>query len=215
MGKLLYHAVRYGLQAVIPIVLRISVQGLHNVPLAGPCLLAGNHLSMLDIPLLAYVPRHIHFMAISGLFEWPPVAILLRLFEPIEVRRGYPDRRALRQAEQYLKQGDVVMVYPEGTRSKSREALAARAGVVLLVQRTGSPIVPVAVSGTEKIFSKRFPWYRRAEVQLTFGTPFKLADLGPLPHTDRDEIAQAIMGRVAELLPPGYRGVYGGSRRAI
>ena len=208
MSKHVYQATRLGLRVVLPILTSLTVRGRHNVPATGPCLLVGNHLSMLDPPLLAYVPRHVHFMAIAGLFEWRLLAFVFRLFEPIEVRRGHPDRRALRQAEEYLKQGDVVMIYPEGTRSKTRTAIEAHAGAVLLAQRTDPPIVPVAVSGTERIFSQRFPWYRRGQVRLTFGTPFRLADLGVEAGADRDALARAMMLLIAALLPPEYRGVY-------
>jgi len=208
--NLYYAAWYYFLRAVAPTVAYMRVRGLHNVPRTGPCLLVSNHISMADPPcLLAYVPRHVHFMTKAELFDEWPWKFILPPGLPVKVHRGRADRQALRQAEQFLKAGEVVALYAEGTRAKAGEAQEARAGVVFLAQRTGVPIVPVAISGTEKLFKKRFPWYQRAKVEMTFGTPFLLSELGEVTRSNRDEIAQKVMGRVAALLPPAYRGVYG------
>ncbi len=199
----------YFLRAVAPTVARMKVHGLEHVPKTGPCLLVSNHISLADPPcLIGYVPRHIHFFTKAEALEQWPLSVILPPGEPIKIHRERVDRQALRQAEAFLRKGEVVGIFAEGTRAKSGEAQEARAGVVFLAQRTGAPIVPVAISGTEKIFSKRFPWYRRGAVQMTFGPPFTLAELGSVTRDNRDLIAQRVMARVAELLPPGYRGVY-------
>ena len=207
--NLYYHTWRYALRAVVPTLANIKVRGLHHVPKTGPCLLVGNHLSLADPPcLLAYVPRHVHFIVKAEAFEQWPLSVILPPGDPIKVRRGKADLQALREAERYLKNGEVVMIYAEGTRSKAGEAQEARAGVVFLAQRTNAPIVPVAISGTEKVIRRRFPWYWRGRVEMTFGPPFYLHDLGTPTRKNRDQMAQAVMARVAALLPPAYRGVY-------
>ncbi|HEY0601440.1 MAG TPA: lysophospholipid acyltransferase family protein [Herpetosiphonaceae bacterium] len=207
--NLYYRAWHYLLRAVVPTAIYIKVRGLHHVPKNGPCLIVGNHLSMIDpICVLAYVPRHVHFMTKAELSEQWPLSFLLPPGKPIMVHRGRADRQALRLAEQYLKGGDPVAIYAEGTRAKAGEAQEARAGVVYLASRASCPIVPVAISGTERVFSKRFPWYRRVRVEMTFGESFMLSDLGEVTRQNRDLIAQEVMARVADLLPPGYRGVY-------
>ncbi|WP_026369269.1 lysophospholipid acyltransferase family protein [Kallotenue papyrolyticum] len=207
--KAYYHAWRHLLRTVVPLLTSIRVQGQHYVPRTGPCLIVSNHLSIADPPiLLAYIPRQAHWMTKAEAFEQWPLSWLLPPGEPIKVHRGKPDRQALREAENYLKRGEAVVIYAEGTRSRRAEAQEARAGVVFLAQRTGAPIVPVGIAGSERIFSKRFPWYRRAAVRLTFGPPFYLEELGPVARHNRDELAQRVMARVAALLPPGYRGIY-------
>lgn len=207
--NLYYRAWFYGLRAAVPTLTYAKVRGVQNLPRQGPVLLVSNHMSMIDIPvLLAYVPRHIHFMSKAELFDQWPFSVILPPGKPIVVHRGRADRQALRQAESYLKAGEVVAIYAEGTRARAGEAQEARAGVVFLAQRTGAPIVPVATSGTEKLFSKHFPWYRRSQVHLTFGKPFTIDEFRPVNRDNRDEIAQRIMGRVAELLPPSYRSMY-------
>jgi 1-acyl-sn-glycerol-3-phosphate acyltransferase len=207
--SLYYHTWRYIFRALVPILVRMEVRGLHHVPRTGSCLLVGNHLSMVDPAcLFAYIPRHIRFIAKAEALETWPLSVLLPPTDLIKVHRGHADRQALRQAEQHLKRGNAVMIYAEGTRSKTGAAQEARAGVVFLAQRTGAPLVPVAISGSERVFSKRFPWYRRAHVQMTFGTPFRLEDLGLVMRGNRDQLAHAVMERVAALLPPRYRGAY-------
>lgn len=206
---LYYRAWYHALRVAVPTLAYIKVRGREHIPQTGPCLLVSNHVSMTDPAcLMAYVPRQAHFMTKAELFDEFPWKYILPPGEPIVVHRGRADRQALRQAEEFLKRGDAVAIYAEGTRAKAGEAQEARAGVVFLAQRTKVPIVPVAISGTEKLFSKRFPWYRRARVELTFGKPFLLSDFGEITRTNRDAIAQQVMARVAALLPPGYRGVY-------
>ncbi len=207
--KAYYHAWRHLLRAAVPILTSIKVEGQQYVPRTGPCLIVSNHISIADPPiLLGYIPRQAHFMTKAEAFEQWPLSWILPPGEPIKVHRGKADRQALRQAETYLKNGEAVVIYAEGTRSRSGEAQEARAGVVFLAQRTGAPIVPVGIAGSERIFSKRFPWYRRAVVRLAFGPPFRIDDLGPITRHNRDEIAHRVMQRVAALVPPAYRGIY-------
>lgn len=203
MGSFYYATCHTVLRGILPLLTSIEVQGIEHIPRSGPCLLVGNHLSNFDpFCLIAYVPRHFHGIAKVELFHnWLAKGVLSGL-EPILVRRSGVDRQALRQAEHYLKQGAMVLVYAEGTRSKTGVMQEARAGAVFLAQRTGAPIVPIAVSGTDKVFSKQFPWYHRLPVRLTIGQPFSLADLGQVTHYTRHELAQAVMQRVGALLPP-------------
>jgi 1-acyl-sn-glycerol-3-phosphate acyltransferase len=199
----------YFLRVICPIFASMRVHGLEHIPPSGPLLLVGNHLSMVDPAVtLAYVRRFMHFMTKAELFETWPMSFIMPPGNPVKVNRGKVDRTALRTAEEYLKQGDIIAIYAEGTRSRTGTVQEARAGVVFLAQRTGAPLVPLAVSGTERVFSKRFPWYRRARITLTFGRPFTLEDLGLPPKTDRNEVAQAIMSRVTALLPAQYQTIY-------
>ncbi len=208
--RLYYSGWHMVLRGVAPLLTRIEVRGIENIPPSGSLILVSNHLSYADPPILvAYVKRHIHFILKQELYESLVFRVLLPPGDPIPVRRGKPDRAALKQCEAILKAGGVVGIFPEGTRSRSGESQEARAGVVFLARRTDAPILPVAIAGTERIFSGRFPWYRRARVQLTFGQPFTLAELDPDPRADREALAHQIMARVVALLPQKYHGRYG------
>jgi 1-acyl-sn-glycerol-3-phosphate acyltransferase len=210
INALYYYSWRYLLRVIVPILTRIEVRGLEHVPRSGPAILVGNHISMTDPPILiGFVPRHITFIIKSELYSHLFYRLLLPLGKPIAVRRGRPDRAALRKAEAVLKSGGLLSIYPEGTRNLSGAMQEAHSGIIFLAQRTGAPIVPVAISGTEGIFRPRFPWYRRARVRLAFGRPFTLAELQAGERVNREELAHTVMLRVAELLPPRYRGVYG------
>ncbi len=208
--RLYYSGWHMVLHVAAPLLTRIEVRGIENIPEAGSLILISNHISITDPAILvAYVKRHIHFILKEELYESLVFRVLLPPGEPIPVRRGKPDRDALKQCEAILKAGGVIGIFPEGTRSHSGETQEARAGVVFLARRTGAPILPVAIAGTERIFSGRFPWFRRAHVRLSFGRPFTLAELQADPRADREVLAHQIMARVVALLPQKYHGRYG------
>lgn len=208
MGSLYYTFCSSILRGVIPLIMSVNVRGIEHISTIGPCLLVGNHLSNADpFCLTAYLPQF-YGLAKAELFEHWFVRRVIMGFDPIKVRRDGTDRQALRQAEDYLRQGRKLLLFAEGTRSKTGEVQEARAGVVFLAQRTGVPLVPIAISGTDKLLSRTSPWYRRVPVQITIGEPFHLADLGLVDRHNRNQIAQAVMARVAALLPPAYQGSY-------
>jgi 1-acyl-sn-glycerol-3-phosphate acyltransferase len=207
--KLYSHAYHYLLRAAVPVLTRIEVQGLEHIPRTGPAILVSNHISMIDPTILiGYVKRQIHFIIKAELLDQLVFRILLPPNDPISIRRGKVDRVALRKAEAVLKAGELIGIFPEGTRSHSGGTQEAHAGVIFLAHRTGAPIVPVAISGTEDVFQSHFPWYHRARIRLTIGQPFTLADLGDVRSGDREALAHAVMARVAALLPARYRGIY-------
>jgi 1-acyl-sn-glycerol-3-phosphate acyltransferase len=205
-----YYAAWYrSLHLAVPILTRFQINGLHHIPRQGPVIMVSNHISITDpAVLIGNIPRHVHFIIKAELLEHPIFRVILPHGKPIPIRRGSADRAAMRQAEAYLRAGEVIGIFPEGTRNHGGATQEAHAGVVFLAQRTDVPITPIAISGTEGIFSERFPWYRRAQVRMTVGKPFLLSDLYTGARPSREELAQMIMGRVAMLLPPQYRGLY-------
>ncbi len=206
-----YGGWHYLLRTAVPTLTYAKVAGVEHIPRTGGALLVINHLSMVDPPvLMAYVPRHIHWMVKAELFEQWPLSVVMPGGDPIKVHRDQVDRTALRAAENYLKNGDVVGIFAEGHRSDDAAAQPARAGVVYLAQRTGVPLIPAAISGTEQVFRSGFPWYHHAKIHLTFGPTFYLRDLpaAQARKPDRDRLAFEVMAKVAALLPPTYQGVY-------
>ncbi|HEX6289999.1 MAG TPA: lysophospholipid acyltransferase family protein [Herpetosiphonaceae bacterium] len=201
MGSLHYTAYHRTLRAIVPLLTSHSIRGSEHLPRTGPCLLVSNHLSNVDpFCLIASIPRHFHGLAKSELYESWFVRKLIEPLEPIKVHRRGVDREALRQAEAYLRQGEMVFIFIEGTRSKTGATQEARAGAVFLAQRTGVPIVPIAIEGTNRIFGGQPPWYRRTKVRIVIGEPFVLEDLGVVTRQNRQEAAQRLMARIAELL---------------
>lgn len=175
----------------------------------GPFIVVANHLSMADPPLLsASIPRRIVFMGKEEAFHSPIMGPLIRGTATIPVRRGRPDRRALRLAEDVLRRGRVLGMFPEGTRSKTAQLQRGYRGAALIALRTGVPVVPVAITGTERIRGLRF-LFARIQITVTIGEPF-IPTVSDRRRTSRDldVITEDMMRRIAALLPEDYRGVY-------
>jgi 1-acyl-sn-glycerol-3-phosphate acyltransferase len=154
------------------------------------------------------VKRHEHHMAKVELFGVPVLGSIMRMLGAFPVRRGESDRESLRVAEQVLNAGQVLVIFPEGHRSGTGKMAAGLPGVALIAMRTGAPIVPVGISGTERVFKGfRFgPWAPR--VRMVFGKPFTLAANGKRRSEDLRRGIDTIMRHIAALVPPEYRGVY-------
>ncbi len=194
---------------LIPFFMRLEVVGRENFPQQGPYILVTNHLSAYDTPLLfALCPHSVRALAASKHRSNPFFGPLLALGGSIWVRRGEIDRDALSGALSWLGEGGVLGMAPEGTRARGVYALQkGKTGAAYLATRTGSPILPVGLTGTERI-KEELPRLRRARVRVVIGEPFCLPESGPVRGEKLDEYTELIMRRIAALLPPEYRGVY-------
>ena len=204
-----YAFARTVVRLIRPLIARLQTVGVENVPRSGPVILALNHVAWIDTPLAALrLPRRTHFMAKIEMFRVPALGGIMRLLGSFPVRRGEGDRESLRVAERLLAEGQMVVIYPEGHRSGGR-LIRAHPGASLIAFRSGAPVVPVAISGTEQVFKgfRYGPWAPR--VTISYGKPIALKASGAR-HT-RDDLANSthlIMRHIAELLPPAYRGEY-------
>ncbi len=190
----------------------IRVRGRENLPAKGPLIIAFNHLGHLDGPLLiATMPWEVEALALADLLRVPVIGPLLRLYGILVVHRDEFDREVLKKALQVLRAGRVLALAPEARQSPTGALIEGRRGAAYLALLSGAPILPIALTGTETVF-ERLKRLRRPQLTLTIGAPFYLP--GPLAKgaerkaqltAGRDEI----MRRLAALLPPQYRGVYG------
>lgn len=186
------------------LVLRVTLKGRENVPAKGPFIIASNHLSWTDIPLVpAYLSRRVVYMAKEETFH-SKVSWLVRFLGAFPVKRGEADRQAMRAAEAQLKAGKILVIFPEGTRSKTHTMATAHAGLGMIALRSGVPVVPVAVWGSEYALKKFRP-----HVTISYGKPIILKPKGTkITREDIDSATQEVMQKIAEVLPPEYRGVY-------
>jgi 1-acyl-sn-glycerol-3-phosphate acyltransferase len=171
---------------------------------------AVNHLSFFDAPLLYSLSKGVHFAGWAAeKYERHPVfGSLLRVGGAIFIRRGEVDRRALAAAVEALRQGRVFGLAPEGTRSPTGSLIRGRSGVAYLAYTANVPVIPAAVTGTERA---RDDWrrLRRANFTFTIGKPFQLPRLGHEPRPEDLRLAtEEVMCQIGALLPAPYRGEY-------
>ncbi len=149
-------------------------------------------------------------MATEGLFHSKLSSYLMGSLGAFPVSKGRLDRKALRRAMQALVDGLILVIFPEGTRSQGGRLRAAFPGAALIALRSGVPIIPVGITGTEKLKGVFWLWHR-PEVTVNIGLPFSLPPAGSkLTKVELLRLTDVIMGRIAELLPVEYRGHYAG-----
>ncbi|MBI1885484.1 MAG: 1-acyl-sn-glycerol-3-phosphate acyltransferase [Chloroflexi bacterium] len=210
-----FYAVNIGTWAKVVVALNINLEvvGRERVPRKGPLILACNHLNIADPPIITVAfPRRVVWMAKRELFDTPVLGILYHLYGCLPVRRTEADLKALREAQDVLRKGLVLGMFPEGTRSRIPGLRKAEPGTALIALRTGVPIVPVAITGTEPIHLPgslfQFLQRRRHHVRLAFGEPFTLPQVERVRTEAVEQGADMIMRRIAELLPLEYQGIY-------
>jgi 1-acyl-sn-glycerol-3-phosphate acyltransferase len=163
-----------------------EITGHENVPKEGAVLIAPNHLSFLDPPLMGCALRRPGwFMAKAELFAIPGFRWLITHMHAYPVKRGVPDRAALKRTLDYLRQGEVVCVFPEGKRSVDGRLSPIEAGIGMLAVKTGAPIVPVGIRGTDRVLPRDAKRLYRARVRVHFGSPI------PVPVISRGEEKEA------------------------
>lgn len=193
----------------------LRIEGLENVPRDGAFILVSNHVSLLD-PLIIgatagqMAGRLIHFMAKQQIRGWPVIGWLATQAGVYFVRRGEGDRAAQRLSLELLARGEPIAVFTEGTRSRTGVLGEPRDGAALLAMRTGVPLLPVSIVGSNRLFRRGARLPRRSRVTVRIGEPFTL-NRQASGRIDRQELAAGtdrIMRAIAALLPPAQRGRY-------
>jgi 1-acyl-sn-glycerol-3-phosphate acyltransferase len=185
---------------------RFKSRGAQNLPAEGACLVASNHVSFLDPPLigLALRRREIHFFARKSLFGVWWLGPLIRTLNAVPIDLGNVDVGGMREALRLMRRGEALLVFPEGTRSSDGKFLEPLAGVGMLVARSGAPVLPVRIFGAEKAWHRTRKFFRPAPVTVVVGKPIRF-ELTPEESKSRETyqaISKEIMRRIGELQNP-------------
>ena len=206
------YIIRGLIRFIFNLIARVDVGGYEHLPKDTSFVIATNHLGIVDVPIAFYaLDRWDMFVVIGekwrnvGLFRW-----VGKHFNFIFIDRFNPDIKALRQIISLMERNNILVIAPEGTRSRTGALIEAKPGVSYLATKLKRPIVPVGITGTEdsNLFTN-VRKLRRSHITVTAGPAFTLP---PLPKENRDEVLKnytdEIMCHIAALLPEKYRGFY-------
>lgn len=181
-------------RALFSFLFRAEIQGTEKVPAKGAVILAANHMSNWDPPLLAtFLHRPVCYMAKEELFEVPLLGTIITQCYSFPVRRGTGDRGAIKAAVKILKEGHCMGMFPEGTRSHNGKVHKAEAGVGLIAAMTGAVVVPATIIGTDRIFSGG---HFLPKLRVIYGEPMQFSG-NPKSKDDLMAFSQSIMDHIA------------------
>ncbi len=190
----------------------VEITGKENVPLGTAYIVAINHVSTFEAPLVgAFWPEMAEATGAIEVWERPGQGILARLYGGIPIHRGEVDRQMLEGVLSVLRSGRPLMMAPEGGRSHTPGMRRAKAGVAFIIEQAQVPVVPVGIVGTTDDFWQKASHWKHPKVEMHIGKPFRLppiAGSGLERREARQRNADLVMGHIAGLLPPEDRGVY-------
>ncbi len=208
-----YHLLRMVVRPELFPYARFDIAGVERIPRRGPVLIAANHRSYFDVAALALVAarlgRPVRFLAKKELFDAPVIGQLARVLGGISVDRAGQTDQALAEAVRALEAGEVLVILPQGTIPRGREffepVLQGRTGVARLAARTGAPVVPIGLWGTEQVWARsaRLPDFLNVVHPPTVHV--RVADAVAVDHRDARRDTAAIMDAIVDLLPPEAR----------
>ena len=193
MGFVIYWLGYILVNLYLKIIHRWKVFGKKNVPKKGPLIVVSNHVSYLDPPIVGCaVNRHLYFMAKEELFQKKWFGFILRQIGTFPVKRGTPDKSAIRRSLKILKEGKVLCMFPEGTRMKGGKLGKAKPGVTLIALMSKSPILPVGIKHAEE----------DKPLRVSVGEPFSLEEYHDrkLSREEKEEVGELIMEKIKKQL---------------
>ncbi|MGC9006354.1 MAG: lysophospholipid acyltransferase family protein [Sulfurihydrogenibium sp.] len=177
--------------------LKINAEGVENIPLEGGCILAANHRSHLDPPVINIIsPRPVIFLAKKELFEVPILGWIIKKAGAIPVKRDSRDAAVIKKSIQLLKDGYVIGIFPEGSRAKPGEFRKPQPGVGYLIEKAKVPVIPILIEGTDKILpvNSKIPKLFKYNIDVKIGKPIRFEGL-----TSYEHIAEKVMFEIKKL----------------
>ncbi len=210
--------VRWLIIAILNVIADIEVFDVENVPAGGGFVIATNHIGIIDIAMFHFqFNRYDMFIPVAE--KWEKQAWIRFLGHELNflfVDRFNPDLKALRRMIGLMEAGNSLVIAPEGTRSRTGALIEGKPGVAYLAARSGFPVVPVAITGTEdKVILANIKRLRKSKVTLKVGKPFTLPPIPPAGSAGKEKRDAALQGytdlimcQIAAILPERYRGIY-------
>lgn len=187
---------------VFALYFRERFEGREHLPAAGGAVVLSNHQSFLDIPLVSHaISRHVSFVARDSLAESKPLAWLMRECGAVLIKRGAPDRAALREMVAHLERGDLLVIFPEGTRTLDGRVQEFRAGALLAARVAKVPIIPCGIRGAFEALPRHAKFPRPYKIALRFGAPIDSAREDALEAAHASVVAMVGDGRYASMPP--------------
>ncbi len=189
-------------------IFNVHAEALARVPTMGPLIIVMNHINIFEIPIIyaRLQPRAVHGLVLADRWKNPVLGWGLDACGSIPLERGGSNLTSFKRALEVLKANEMILIMPEGTRSGDGQLQPAYPGMVLLALKSGAPLLPVVSYGGE-CYRENLRRFRRTDFYLAVGEPFTLAETSD--RSSRHELVNQIMFRLAALLPPKYRGIYG------
>jgi 1-acyl-sn-glycerol-3-phosphate acyltransferase len=200
---------------IAKVVFRLHVEGQEFIPRTGPAILAANHVSYIDPIIIGItIRRPVRFMAKKELFRFPLFGWLLRQFGAFPVNRDRIGLQAFKRATSLLEAGEIVAIFPEGTRGDGGDLRPAKPGIGLIAARTGAPVIPAFHRGTEKVLPKGAWLPRPYRITVKFGAPCRFAEEEAGNAQGQAAIfSQTIMEKIAALKTWSESGFRSGADR--
>ncbi|RMG72070.1 MAG: 1-acyl-sn-glycerol-3-phosphate acyltransferase [Nitrospirae bacterium] len=198
MDRYCYYIFKFIFYIFYKIFFRFETEGYESIPEEGGVIIAANHLSYLDPPLIGIaIKRRATYMAKSSLFKNPLISWFVRMFSiPVDRDRAKPS--TIKTAVQALKEGKLLVIFPEGGRRRSAEIAEGRRGVGMLAALSRSPVVPAYIEGTDRALPVGARFIRPAKVRIRFGTPLRIESSEESKDFQR-RVTNEIMNRIREL----------------
>jgi 1-acyl-sn-glycerol-3-phosphate acyltransferase len=200
--SLTYRGVAGLLRLVAKVMFRPSVTGTENIPLTGPVLIAPIHRSNVDFAFTLFIsPRKVFFMAKDSLFSVPLLGTLVTHLGAFPVKRGSADRESMTLAEDVLRQGHALVLFPEGTRKEGYDVAPLLDGAMFVAARTGATVVPVGIGGSDRAMPLGAKFPRPAKIRIVVGRPIT-------PPTSEGRVSRSQVTQKSEELREALESLY-------
>ncbi len=207
---LAFRMVNFTIKGITRTICRVDDSEVARIPRRGPLILIGNHVNFLEAPIMVthLQPRPVKALVKTETWDNPLLGLLFRMWNSIPIRRFDIDLVAYRASMDCLKEGKMLAICPEGTRSGHGRLQKGQPGIVMLALKSGVPMLPVVYYGGE-VFWSNIKSFARTPFTIRVGRPFGLKNCPSVPSREqRDQITAEIMYQMAILLPEKYRGHY-------